>query len=373
MADPTFITNEGENTLENLFNQLIMNTKLFDCLVGYFYPSGFFRIYKELEGVDKIRILIGIGTNQQVYDMLSRSKANQLKLSDSSTEIKRELDNKIVTEFETSKDSLEVEQGTKKFIEWINSGKLQIKAYPDQNMHTKMYIFTSKGGGFGDEGRVITGSSNLTEAGLNKNLEINVVLKRKEEYDWASQKFESLWKSAIDVSERFVQTINHRTWINSDISPYHLFLKFLYEYLKERIDEDLEKLRDDDYKPENFMDLRYQLDAVRDAKSKLLEYGGVFISDVVGLGKTYIATMLAKELELVDGRNAGTLVIAPPVLLDENNPGSWNKAFNDFGIRRRDFCSRGMLDKAVEKAKDYKTIIIDESHGFRNESTQMYE
>ncbi len=373
MPDPTFITNEGENTLESLFNQLIRNTRLFDCLVGYFYPSGFFRIYKELEGVDKIRILIGIGTNQQVYDILSRAKSSQLKLSDSSAEIKRELDNKIVNEFETSKDSLEVEEGTKKFIEWVKSGKMQIKAYPDQNLHAKLYIFTSKGGGFGDEGRIIHGSSNLTEAGLNKNLEFNAVLKNKEDYNFALQKFESLWKSAIDVSERFVQTINQRTWINSDISPYNLFLKFLYEYLKERIDEDLEKLRDDDYKPENFMDLRYQLDAVRDAKSKLLGYGGVFISDVVGLGKTYIATMLAKELELVDGKNAGTLVIAPPVLLDENNPGSWTKAFNDFGIRRRDFCSRGMLDKAVEKAKDYRTIIIDESHGFRNESTQMYE
>ncbi|MDD5192508.1 MAG: helicase-related protein [Candidatus Nanoarchaeia archaeon] len=375
MPDPTFITNEGENTLENLFNQLIRNTKFFDCLVGYFYPSGFFRLYKELENVEKIRILIGIGTNQQALNMLSRVKENQLKLIDSSAEIKKELDNKIVSEYEDSRENeMQIEEGTKKFIEWVTSGKMQIKAYPAQNLHAKLYIFTSKGGGFGDEGRVVHGSSNLTEAGLNKNLEFNSVHKEKRDYDYALQQFESLWKSAIDVSERFVQTIKHKTWINSELSPYHLFLKFLYEYLKERVDEDLERLGEDEYKPENYLELKYQLDAVRDARSKLLGYGGVFISDVVGLGKTYIATMLAKELEFIDGKNAGTLVVAPPVLLDENNPGSWKRAFNDFGIRRREFVSRGMLDeKAIEKSRNCRTVIIDESHGFRNEATKMYE
>ena len=67
---------------------------------------------------------------------------------------------------------------------------------------------------------------------------------------------------------------------------------------------------------------------MRDAKVKLEEYGGVFISDVVGLGKTYISAMLVNELD------GGTLVIAPPMLLDENNPGSWKRVFFDFGVRK---------------------------------------
>ena len=373
MVDTTFITNQGTDTLENHFKMLMKNTKAFSCLVGYFYSSGFFRIYKELEDVEEIKILVGINTDKQAFDMLSVARENQLILKDSTAEVKKEIENKLVKEYEDSKDTLEVEEGTKKFIGWIQSGKLKIRASPNQDMHGKIYIFTSKGGGFGDEGRVITGSSNLTDAGLNRGNEINKVEKRKEDYDWALKFFNNIWESAIDISEKYVHTINTKTWINSELSPYHLFLKFLYEYLKERVDEDLEKLRDDNFRPDKFMELKYQSDAVIDARAKLLEYGGVFISDVVGLGKTYIATMLVKELELVDGKNAGTLVIAPPVLLDKNNPGSWNKAFFDFGLRRFDFCSRGMLDNAIEKARDYKTIIIDESHGFRNESTQMYE
>jgi len=374
MGDTTFITNQGTDTLESHFKIFMKNTKAFSCLVGYFFASGFFRIYKELEDVEDIRILVGISTDKQTFDMLSAARENQLKLKDSTTEIKKEIENKLIKEYEESKDTIEVEEGTKKFVEWIQSGKLKIRASPNQDMHGKIYIFTSKGGGFGDEGRVITGSSNLTDAGLNRGNEINKVEKRKEDYEWALNFFNNIWESAIDISEKYVQTIKTKTWINSEISPYYLFLKFIYEYLKERIDEDLEQLGDDGYKPESFMDLRYQFDAVKDAKNKLLQYGGVFLSDVVGLGKTYIATMLAKELEFIEGPSAGTLVIASPVLLDENNPGSWNNAFEDFGIRRRKFLSRGGLDKiSKEDIEKYKTVIIDEAHGFRNEATGRYE
>ena len=374
MSDTTFITNKDTDTLENHFKTLMKNTKSFDCLVGYFFASGFFKIYKELEGVEKIRILVGISTNQKTVDMLSSAKDDQITLKDSVSELKKELENQIVKEYEDSKDIFDVEEGTKKFIEWINSGKLEIRASPNQDMHGKIYIFTSKGGGFGDEGRIITGSSNLTDAGLNRKNEINKVEKRKEDYDWALNFFNELWETSVEVSDRYIQTIKTKTWMNDEISPYHLFLKFIYEYLKERIDEDLEQLGENGYKPENFMNLKYQIDAVNDAKKKLLEYGGVFLSDVVGLGKTYIATMLAKELEFEDGSASGTLVIAPPVLLDEDNPGSWNRAFWDFGIRRVKFCSRGMLDKLTkEDTEKYKTVIIDEAHGFRNEATGRYE
>ena len=123
-----------------------------------------------------------------------------------------------------------------------------------------------------------------------------------------------------------------------------------------------------EYLPENFMDLEYQKDAVRDAKMKLEEYGGVFVSDVVGLGKTFISAMLAQQL---DGRS---LVIAPPVLLDKDNPGSWPNVFSDFGVRQTNFESVGMLDKVLKRGVEkYTNIFIDEAHRFRTEAAQMYE
>ena len=103
------------------------------------------------------------------------------------------------------------------------------------------------------------------------------------------------------------------------------------------------------------------------AKKILLEYGGVFVSDVVGLGKTYISAMLAGQL---DGR---TLVIAPPVLLEKSNPGSWPNVFSDFRVPA-DFQSLGKLDDLLARGTEkYTNIIIDEAHRFRTETTITYE
>lgn len=365
-TDLTFITNEKEKNLKTRFASLIKDTQFFDCLVGYFYTSGFHSLYKSLEPTEKIRILIGISTNKKTYDLIKEAKEIQKTLSLSNKETKEDFSEQVVQEMDVSRDSPEVEEGVKKFIEWLQSGKLEIRAFPDERIHSKLYIMSFKEGDR-DKGRVITGSSNFTEAGLKDNLEFNVELKTRSDYEFALKQFNDLWENSVDISDKYVETIKQKTWLNEDITPYQLYLKFLYEYLKDKINLDQEELFDD-YKPDNYMDLKYQKDAVRDAKVKLEGYGGVFISDVVGLGKTYIATMLARELD------GGTLVIAPPVLLDRNNPGSWRRAFYDFGIRKCDFMSRGQLDKIIKDGTDkYKNVIIDEAHSFRNEATQMYE
>jgi len=366
-SDLTFITNEDGHSLVKRFSTLIKDTRFFDCLVGYFYASGFCTIYKSLENTEKIRVLIGISTSNETYGLIQESKKDvQQKHSASHKEAKDEFSNQVVKEMEKSKDSLDVEEGIKKFIEWLKSGKLEIRVYPAETIHAKLYIMTFKEGDR-DVGRVITGSSNFTKSGLRENMEFNVELKNRSDYDFSMKKFNELWENSVDVSEKYVETIKQRTWLNDEITPYELYLKFLYEYLKEKINLDQDELFKD-YLPENFMDLKYQKDAVRDAKLKIKEFGGVFISDVVGLGKTYISAILAQQL---DGR---TLVIAPPVLLDRDNPGSWPNVFLDFGARQTDFESIGKLDKLLKRGVErYTNIFIDEAHRFRTESTQMYE
>jgi len=371
-TDLTFITNEENNKLVDRFAKLIKDSQFFDCLVGYFYTSGFHSLHASLEETEQIRILIGISTNKETFDLIHESKKQvQTELKLSHKETKNEYSNKVAEEYENSDDSVEVESGTKKFIEWIKSDKLEIRVYPAEKIHSKLYIMTFKEEDR-DTGRVITGSSNFTQSGLRDNLEFNVELKNSSDHKFALDQFNKLWENSIDVSEEYIETIDTKTWLNDKITPYELYLKFLYEYLEEKINLDLEDI-DDFYRPPNFMDLKYQKDAVQDAKVKLLEYGGVFISDVVGLGKTYIATMLAQRL---DGK---TLVIAPPVLIDRDNPGSWTNVFEDFEIKHSYIESRGKLDDIVRRITDtdknqyYKNVIIDEAHSFRNEATQSYE
>jgi len=120
-----------------------------------------------------------------------------------------------------------------------------------------------------------------------------------------------------------------------------LYLKFLYEYFRDELNRP-DKL-DDIYVPTGFKRLKYQEEAVLSARKVLEEYGGLFLSDVVGLGKTYMAALLAQQLE---GRS---LVIAPPHLLDKHNRGSWPNVFGDFRVPHTDFESIGKLEDLLER------------------------
>lgn len=364
-TDLTFITNENGKHLKERFDVLIKDSKLFDCLVGYFYTSGFHAIYRALENTEVIRILIGISANKNTHDLLNVAKQEQQQSQQfSHAETKKEIEGLIEKEMEESEDNRNVEQGITKFIEWICNKKLEIRAYPSQNIHAKLYIMSFNEDDR-DVGRVITGSSNLTQAGLVDNLEFNVELKNSTDHEFARKKFEELWKDSVDVSEKYIQTIEDKTWLNQNITPYMLYLKLLYEYFKDELSQSDEVFAR--YLPVEFKRLEYQEQAVLNAKKILEEYGGVFVSDVVGLGKTYIATLLAGQ---IDGR---TLVIAPPMLLEKDNPGSWRNAFSDFRIHA-DFESIGKLDDILDKSTEkYQNIIIDEAHRFRTETNMTYE
>lgn len=362
-TDTTFITNEPGASLKDRFASLIKDSQFFDCLVGYFYTSGFNVLHEPLKTTEKIRVLVGISTDQKVYDALQDARENQSHLY-SHAETKQKVEGLVQTEMEEAPDELKIEESVRNFIEWTRSGKLEIRAYPTQNIHAKLYIMTFREGDR-DRGRVITGSSNFTRSGLQDNLEFNVELKTVADYEYALNSFGDLWENAVDVSERYVQTLQTKTWLRQDITPYQLYLKFLYEYFKDELSQSDELFLQ--YLPEEFMRLEYQEQAVLNAKKILLEYGGVFISDVVGLGKTYVSAMLAGQL---DGR---TLVIAPPALLRKSNPGSWPNVFSDFKVHA-EYQSLGKLDEQLKRGTEkYTNIIIDEAHRFRTETTRTYE
>lgn len=270
----------------------------------------------------------------------------------------------VLTEFENSADSAVLETGVHKFVEWVRFGKLEIKAYPGEKLHAKVYIMTFNEG-FMDKGQVITGSSNLTQSGLQDNLEFNVELKSRADYDFAIAKFNELWAIAVDVAQPYEDTIVNRSPF-AHFTPCELYLKFLYEYFRDELNrpDQLEDI----YVPDGFKRLKYQEEAVLSARRVLQEYGGMFLSDVVGLGKTYMAALLAQQL---DGRS---LVIAPPHLLDKHNRGSWPNVFGDFRVPHTDFESIGKLEDLLERdVSKYSNVFIDESHRFRTETNQTYE
>ena len=153
----------------------------------------------------------------------------------------------------------------------------------------------------------------------------NVELKNDSDVKFALNQFEELWSESVDISRDYIATLDKKTWLNENISQYELYLKMLYEYFKEDIN--IDQQTEIDF-PEGFMDLEYQKQAVTSAKKILDGYNGVFLADVVGLGKTYISALLAQQLQ------GGKLIICPPVL-KEYPPyiQSYISTINSFNIK----------------------------------------
>lgn len=364
-TDQTFFTNEpGRNLYERFSKILQSNTKFFDVIVGYFRTSGFFNLYKAMQGVENIRILVGLNVDRRTIDIIDQAEVELTLESFSHKEAKNAFEGVVEEEFSNSEDSAEIEEGVRCFIDWLKNGKLEMRMYTEAPIHAKVYIMRKNMELVPDTyGSVITGSSNFSEAGLINNLEFNVELKDSRDVEFALGRFEDLWSRSVDIKSVYLDTIQIKTWLRDDITPYELYLKTLYEFFKEEINLDKDYFLDE-LLPHGYMRLQYQLDAVAQAKKTLEAYGGVFISDVVGLGKTYICALLAKSL-----RKSRKLIICPPVLVEY-----WESVFRDFDVVAK-VISLGKLNKILESDEvDYfEYIFIDEAHRFRNQDTESFK
>ena len=358
-TDLKFFTNEPDETLYDRFVGTLKDAQYFDVLVGYFRTSGFRRLYRSLENVEKIRILVGLNVDAKAYRTIERLRAGGRLYFESHERTRETFSRNLTAEMDTSEDTYEVEEAAKKFVEFLESGRLELRAYPSRDLHAKVYI-SRFGPHDRDYGRVITGSSNFSENGLVAQREFNVELKDRPDVAFALGRFEALWAEGVDLSEAYVDTLRTKMWLSDRITPFEVYLKFLYKYFKEDINIDEEA---DFNLPPGFMDLAYQRQAVLSAKKVLEAYGGVFLADVVGLGKTFISALLPQQLP---GRK---LIVCPPVLMNY-----WRETLNQFYVPGFEVVSLGKLREVRERGADkYRVVLIDEAHRFRNELTQGYE
>lgn len=363
-TDLKFFTNEPERDLYSRFAAILKsNTQFFDVLVGYFRASGFFKMYESLTQLEKIRILVGLNVDRYTVKIIDCVNNETKYVAISTSNGKEFIVEEIEKEFELADNSAEVEKGVCVFMDWLKLGKLEMRMYTEAPIHAKVYIMRKDQDKVPDTfGSVITGSSNFSEAGLVNNLEFNVELKDYADVKFALDKFEELWEHSIDIRDTYIEAVEQHTWMRNDITPYQLYLKTLYEFFKEEINADKENF--ETLLPEGYMRLQYQIDAVTQARQKLDAYNGVFISDVVGLGKTYICAMLANSFN----RNTYKLIVCPPVLVDY-----WRSVLQEFDVARCDVESLGKLDKIIAKGiEKYSYVFVDEAHRFRNSGTESF-
>lgn len=375
-----FFTNKNGNTLMKEFEGILQHNQYIKNLyavVGFLRASGYFSLRPFLDNINRVRILIGIDVDKYIAQA-----ANQGKIFfGAEEEVREECLRKIRRDIESSNYKKEVEDGIFQMIQDLIDGKLELRAHPSKKIHAKLYILYPDDFNQYSQGVAITGSSNLSGNGLgiseDKQYEFNVKLDRYDDVKFAKDEFDQLWEEAegCAITAEDVKASVDRTYLKGDVKPYDLYIKMLMEYFSDRV------LATDDKNPfdmpEGYTKYDYQMDAVVEGYQKLIRYDGFFLADVVGLGKTVIATMIAKKFLIENGRDKTKILVVYPPAVEQN----WKATFKDFGIDKyAKFVTNGSLSKVLDEenynywnADEYDLILVDEAHKFRSHTTSAFE
>lgn len=246
----------------------------------------------------------------------------------------------------------------------IRAQQLTVKVYLRHPLHAKLYLLHSPQ----LANNPITGflgSSNLTLAGLAKQGELNVDVLDHDATHKLAQWFEDRWvdRWCLDISKELADIIDE-SWAGERLlPPYHVYLKMAY-HLAQEARAGLSEFRIPSVFSDTLFD--FQIAAVKIAAHHLNKRGGVLIGDVVGLGKSMMATALAKIFE--DDYHTETLIICPKNLVS---------MWEDYAHRYRLHAKVLPLSKAInelpEKTRRYRLVLIDESHNLRNKAGKRWK
>ncbi|GAB4396700.1 MAG: helicase-related protein [Anaerolineales bacterium] len=374
----TFITNDPNKNLKDRLATLISHSARLKFLVGFFYFSGWRELYHALQNHPDLhlQILVGLEVDTLLGNTIetTRSQPNATAnehLETFYTSLRTALTDETL-------DTPDFYEQITFFSRLLETNRLQIRKTLEPN-HAKLYLFClnpSAQALTGKPGRLITGSSNLTRAGLYSQHEFNVEIG---DYGWqeAETYFDTLWQNALPITEdpqrktRLLTTLQNNTHAAS-ITPFEAYTLVLKAYLDLMQQRSLPHSLIQRMKARGYTPYRYQLDAVQQALTIVHAYHGVIIADVVGLGKSVIAAMLGHAL---GGRG---IILCPPGLIgDKNAQSGWRKYQHDFDLHGWEIRSSGNLPEALTylqtQGQDIQTVILDEAHRFRNEDTATYE
>ncbi|MDO8574949.1 MAG: SNF2-related protein, partial [bacterium] len=380
------IDNKNQTMHQALVNALSTSDSI-DIEVGYFYFSGFELLANELEN-KKVRILVGkqidpnavpkiIAMQQKTGKSIDFDRFQPQDTYSSRSEQKGDYFKGFTRLFNETQvfDDPKSQEAYKIFEQKIIDGTLQIKL-TNTDEHGKIYLVHNapefnQGSDF--PGTRFLGSSNLTYNGLIEQGELNDSSRDKQVFLDGCAKFDSMWSDAqnIDVAtpennEEFKEVVK-KLWINAVIQPYLMYIRVLHELFGKDRNTDIEspgKITDD-----SFIDLEYQLDAIRMGIDRINQYGGVIIADVVGLGKSIIASAIAYNLAQKD--HLHVVIISPPHLITQ-----WEEYQAHFRLPGTKIFSSGKIDDAYQWCTNQITgpvlLILDEAHRYRNELTDDY-
>ena len=319
-----FFNNTTNNTLFDKLKGIASEMVSFDrflAVVGFFRSSGYFKLRKELGDVQEIKILIGIN-----IDNIFRKHNKALLMLADPEKAKEIYNGSFKEDIQNAEYAPEVEEGIVQLCEDLASGRLEMRIHATKNLHAKFYLCLPQKHNEHSDGWVIMGSSNISDSGLGikqpPQYELNVAMKDYDDVKYCTDEFEALWSQAIALTLDDIAEYKKETYLDNAPTPYELYIKVLIDTFGDQVEDDFSISL-----PEGVKDLKYQKDAVIQGYQMLMEHNGLFLADVVGLGKTMIATMIARRFVEANGKHTNILVVFPPAL-EEN----WKNTFKLFGI-----------------------------------------
>jgi SNF2 family DNA or RNA helicase len=257
--------------------------------------------------------------------------------------------------------SAAVEKTLRDLRRQLIEGKVRVKLFLRHNLHAKLYLCHRADPVNPRVGFV--GSSNLTFSGLGGQGELNVDVMDHDSTEKLHSWFQSRWddRYSIDISDELIEIIDECWAANRLIDPYLIHLKLAYH-----LSEDARAGLVEFGLPESMQKklLAYQSAAVKITARNLMSRSGAIIGDVVGLGKTIVATAVALLLQEEQGFE--TLIVCPKNLVT-----MWQGYVETYRLHAR-VISLSTVHKDLPDMRRYRLVILDESHNLRNPKRRDY-
>jgi len=339
-----------------------------DFCVGYFNLRGWKQLDEYIEKWSGgegncCRLLVGMQRlpQEELIEAMCLVKTGKGLDNQTALRLKKKLAEEFRHQLSVGIPTNEDEAGLRRLARQIKSKKVIVKLFLRHRLHAKLYLLFRPDPVNPAVGYL--GSSNLSFAGLSQQGELNIDVLEHDACNKLARWFEDRWNDrwCLDISKELVSIIEE-SWAREDlIPPYHIYIKMAYHLAEEARSGLSEFSIPPDFGGRLF---EYQTAAVKIAAHHLNKRGGVLIGDVVGLGKTLMATALARIFE--DDFGLETLIICP-----KNLERMWEDYVHKYRLRAKVIpITRAQAE--LPEMRRYRLVIIDESHNLRNREGKRY-
>lgn len=326
-----------------------------DIASGFFDLPGFLSLAALLQEGDSVQLLLGAEPPREA-DLPPARPGDPTGPERFADLLRAALDQQrhaIATARDRLPFTAETEQGIELLHALIDNGTLKVRRLESQFLPARGILVRSGGGAF-------VGETNLTAHGLGDGPTVVLGHGGTAAVNALWQWFDRTWESAADFDLKAIFP-----QLTGNEQPFIIFLRTLYALYG----DEFERTRTE---VDGSLPLTtFQTNGVRRVESIIAEYGGALVADGVGLGKTFTAAEVIRKYER-NGQKA--LLVCPAALRD----GSW-KSFKDrfrmfieivsYEELAADHQLGGDRQTLNARLHEYKLIVVDEAHNYRNDST----